>query len=783
MKALGLALCAGLLGCSGQSEAEGVRLEDAVVVRALPVDRAAAALLTDVVTDLTNVIFRKTGHLSPICERAPADAKAAIYVGEAAIAESHADVSSLRFGDWRVKVEPGKVFLLGRTPLAVNAAMVEFAARFCDYHFITVDGNDPCTVEPDLSVPVCDITVRPAIYVRDLYHGAYYGGRTAPEVHKSWRDYSRRRRQMTAHDVEPAYWVSRQVRSCHSTFEYLPPGKWFKDHPEYYSMREDGKRYAIEQSRSQLCYSNREALDRVYEVLLGFVKADRARNPTNYPCVYDFSQQDNADFLCRCPACKQVIAKYNRVPGGHKEGGDAGLQLEFVNELARRIRAVYPDVQLRVFAYVSTGCPPKEGTIKPEPNVVIWWCDVYSYSDHTLPLETPGHFNQRQAAELDGWLKITKNVQLWDYMLYERACPEVAVDALAADAKFFRDRALPFIFMENEYGYQPFYELNHYLMGELYISPDADVERLVDNYCRIYGGAANEMRDAIDFLRKIERTSPAMSAGDWHARNLPWLTEANLDKLIRHLGAAWKKSAGSAARSRLANILACAYKAEISILRKDPAKADRLAAAIDGYRRCGKFFARTGFMGESERKRAEQKVDDDIEVLTLSFKDLPRTLATVPKEELVCLDYHADAFYKSVPDDASERGRAFVTKEDERLSGFPIACGVYDSATKDSFGFKLTDKDLRPGEGYQWVRLGRVHIGGRTFFWFPGSWQSTIKLGAYHILADGLATDPNWYEMWISVRVEGSAFAGGSAGKNHVLIDRMALRRIGKEGE
>ena len=233
MKTLGLALCAGLLGCSGQSEVEGVHLADAVIVRTVPDDKGAASVMADVVSDLTNVIFRKTGRLAPVCERVPEDARAVIYMGEAAVAASGADVSCLRFGDWRVKVEPGKVFLLGRTPLAVNAAMVEFAARFCDYHFITVDGSDTSTVKPDLSVPVCDITVRPSIYVRDLYHGAYYDGRTAPEVHDAWRTYSRRRRQMTAHDVEPAYWVSRQVRSCHSTFDYLPPGKWFKDHPEY----------------------------------------------------------------------------------------------------------------------------------------------------------------------------------------------------------------------------------------------------------------------------------------------------------------------------------------------------------------------------------------------------------------------------------------------------------------------------------------------------------------------------------------------------------------------
>ena len=88
LRILGVAFCVSLLGCTGQAGSEAVRLADSVVVRILPADREEAALLTDAVTDLTNVIFRKTGHLAPICEKPPADAKAAIYVGEAAIAES-----------------------------------------------------------------------------------------------------------------------------------------------------------------------------------------------------------------------------------------------------------------------------------------------------------------------------------------------------------------------------------------------------------------------------------------------------------------------------------------------------------------------------------------------------------------------------------------------------------------------------------------------------------------------------------------------------------------------
>ena len=195
-------------------------------------------------------------------------------------------------------------------------------------------------------------------------------------------------------------------------------------------MTPDGKRRGVRNSQSQLCYTNPDTYQHVLAALLKFIAADRVKYPENPPLVYDFTQQDNSDFLCLCPSCKKVIAKYNRVEGGHKEGGDAGLQLEFVNRLARDVRTQYSDVQIRTFAYVSTERAPNPGSIQIEPNVRIWWCDVYSKSDHTIPLCTPGHYNEHQKKELEEWFSFTPNIEIWDYMLYHNRGLEVTADAV-----------------------------------------------------------------------------------------------------------------------------------------------------------------------------------------------------------------------------------------------------------------------------------------------------------------------------------------------------------------
>ena len=754
---------------AGRTQGPGcaIRLADAVIVRTKPSDAKAAAGLEADVRELTNVIFRTTGALPPVLEAAPPDAKAVICIGAAAERASGADLSGLRRGDWRVKADPGRVHLLGRTPAAVTGAMVEFCERFCDYRFLTLEGDDPCTYDPELTVPVTDVTVRPALYCREVYH-AMYDGRLYPTTKRNWVRLSRLRRTEVPSTVEGVHRVSSQVRRCHSQYYYIHPDTYFKDHPEYYSMKEDGRRSATFDHHSQLCYTSDAALDICYESLVKFVEKDRAEHPTDYPCIYDFTQHDNDDSMCLCPECRKVIAKYNRVPGGHKEGGDAGLQLEFVNKLARRIRAKYPDVQIRVFAYVQTECPPKEGTIRPEPNVVIWWCDVYSYSDHTLPLETAGHFNRKQAEEIDGWLRLTKNVQVWDYMI-DSPAPEVNADALAADAGFFAVRSLPDIFVESEYRGQPFYLLNYYLMSELYIDPTKDVDALVRAYCRVYGNAAAEMEEAIGFLRRIEAAEHATTPGDWHNRLLPWLSRANMEKLAAMLRKAYDKPGLTKTQSaRIAEALAATWKQLVLILKQDPNAAAAFAAAQKEWVRYAKTVARDGFMEPSAREKASAKVDEELELLTLKFKDLPPELKDVPEKDLVCVDYHFGS--PRVRDDRSERGWAVtIRKGDGYYSGkLPVPCGVYDNIAKTGNAYRI---ETLPADGsYAWVKLGPAYIGRNSIFWFPGSWQSSFGLKSQHILEDGLPVDPNHYEVWASARLEDGKF----------FIDRLAFRRVAK---
>ena len=741
--------------------------------------RAAAA-------DLTNVLFRTTGVHSPIrdAKDVATNATHVIWLGDTAAARAAGvGPNDLRLGDWRVKVEQDRVFLYGRTGFASAASVTEFAERHCGYLFLSEDGDDPCTFCPELTVPVADVTVRPAIYQRNIFHKVDYY-QIPKDRPQRLADFCRRRRctidrnrDRMRFEFEGAWRPSQLIHRYHSTFDYLPPETWFKPHPEYYSMGADGLRHGVRNAKSQLCYTHPETRRLVYDALVRFVEADRAKYGADAPCVYSLSQMDNCDYLCLCPNCRKVIGKYNRVPGGHKDGGDAGLQLEFVNDLARRIRERHPDVRLAVYAYNSTENVPREGAIRPEPNVIVEWCDLYSRSDHTLPLTTPDHYNADQLTRLRAWTALTHNVRIWDYQLGESRWPECLVDAIAADMRTFAAEGVQAVFVE-DYGVdQPFFGLNAYVQLELMIDPARDVEQLVRNWCRLYGRGADEMVGAIGFLRRITAEKAAPSAMAWHNRQLPWLNAADFRTLAGMVKCAYDQEHQGVARARMAGVLASVHQALMPLLRQTGDVAGFVESA-EAFRAFAAEYAIGSTSRAWERKRLKARAEETLELATLSFDDLPEELRRVPAEDLRCLDYHAVS-YRSEPDDRSSRGRTFASKKAHaaKLSGFPLRCGVYDRDTKAAFNFTLSAGDVRPDGKYHWARVGRIRVGRNSWFWFPENWDAQIFLRDCHTDADGVAVDPNVFDLWASIRLEGPAYVPGSTAENRVSVDRLALAR------
>lgn len=668
---------------------------------------SAKAMALRLSGELARAIERTTGRP---CKAEREDAKdgsirpGTVYVGPTAAAKKEGfDVSELPALGYRVVVTNGAAFILAKSVSACAHAVSDFASRFLDYRFVTFDGDDPFVSSPGLEIAECDFKVVPSIYYRRVY--GVDKCRKYPHLKRDWAmRHLLFKTDLIEDEVDPAHRISKRTHSCHSQFDYVPPEKYLKDHPEYYSLGKDGARHGVRNRRSHLCLTNPDVERIVWSNLVSFIEQDRKENPSGSPGIYDFSQMDAAPDFCRCASCSAVAAKYD-AKGGRTDGGDAGLQLEFVNRIARRLKAEYPGVMIRIFAYVSTEIAPKGG-IRPEDNVIIWLCDLYTNSDHEVPLTHPA--NAHRLDILRGWTKLTDNIEIWDYMLYgdfpkggHGDFPEVNVDAIAADARLFRDFGIKRLFMEAEFRDQPFHELNIYAMGVLYANPDADVEKIVSDYCRVYGAAAEKMRSAISFLRALQLSTPADATEKyrWHRRDLAWLTVDNLERLRDLFAEALALADTPGAKKRIEHALRSANN-KFELVKKSVVGDTEYLFTADSFGRANLC----------------RFVDDALAVGGKAIEVLHR--------------------------DPVDAKKPVIPK-------LPLEMGVYDWDTKRNVKFKFSPDQ---SDDFRWLRLGEADVPAAATLWLSNDWGVTIDLRSCHANGDGLPEGYNRFEIFVSAK-------------------------------
>ena len=748
-----------------------------------PVFKAAEAVIVEpdkltnweqyAVADLRKCIGQVVGKEFKVVKESevPADAKAAIYVGMTNAAKAAGiDWTKLMSQEYRIKAIPGKMFIVGGSSVGTTYGVYDFLQRQCVFYFLTPDECNLVPNTPDLSVTAQDITWKPQMWVRTIEH-AMNNGYKYPVAKKYWDDYGRHSRwQFFEPDVEPQYWLSGQVFDCHTFYKYVQPEKYFKDHPEYFSAHPNGKR--AYQPAGQLCLSNPDVLKITLASLEAFIEKDRKARPTKYPTMYELSQEDNTSFICCCPECKKIADQY---------GGDSGLVIWFVNQVAREIARKYPDVHLRTFAYVSSEKPPTG--IKPEKNVVVRYCDLYSKCSHQYPLTNAFNHAHGQDTLLKDWCAMTPNVELWDYMLYGGTFPEISVDALAADAKFFHEIGMNRIFMESEClpnSPQPFYDLHLFIMTQMYYDPSQNLEKLIDVFCQgYYGKAAKEMREYIDLLRKIIATNPPESVPAWHARAFKWLNPDNLEKFTQMLKTALAKDSDAKVRARISNELANVSYARMKIYRTLPGSGNQFKSACDDYRAAMKEAPYLRLDSEKNLKARAASAENAIALMSLTFDDLPAELAKVPSSDMICVGNRQLSFdpnAKCVKDPDSTMPYAGVWKFD-RPQGGPVNAGVYDTVSKMNFPATIHAEKAQD-EKYHWYKLEKPIRIGRGAIFYMKDWNLGFFFNDFYTECDGMAVDPNWYDLWVSIKVAGPGYVKDSTRKNGLYLDRAALVRV-----
>lgn len=270
------------------------------------------------------------------------------------------------------------------------------------------------------------------------------------------------------------------------TFDVMvPPSVYMDSHPEYYSLR-DGVR---EKGYTQLCLSNPDVLRITIENMRKYMR----ENPDYL--IYSLTQNDNFHY-CECPECQAIADQY---------GGQSGIMIWFVNQVADAIRDEFPDKYIGTFAYQYTRGVP-EG-IAPRENVVVRLCSIECCLLHDY--DECGQ-NREFLDDLRGWAAIAPHLYIWDYTTaftqYSLPVPNFKT-AKTHIQDFVASKAIG---MMEEGDYQTkcgeFNELKAYLFAKLMWNSEADPDAIIKDFTDGYYGPAGEyIREYIEFSDRILR--------------------------------------------------------------------------------------------------------------------------------------------------------------------------------------------------------------------------------------------------------------------------------------
>ncbi|HTS60389.1 MAG TPA: DUF4838 domain-containing protein, partial [Candidatus Acidoferrales bacterium] len=307
----------------------------------------------------------------------------------------------------------------------------------------------------------------------------------------------------------------------HSFNTLVPPEKYFRDHPEYFSLI-DGKRRA---ERSQLCLTNPDVLR------VGVESVERWITEHPEATILSVSQNDWSGW-CECDNCRRVE---------QEEGGShSGPLLRYVNALAAEIEKKHPDKLIDTLAYQYTEDPPAKA--RPRPNVRIRLCPIGVCEAHPYG-QCP--YSAYFMKNLNAWSKITDRLYIWHYNtnFAHYLLPFPDFDELAADIPMYKEHGVVGLFMEGAVtagGGAENAELRSYVMAKLLWDPRTDFKRAVDEFHQaFYGRAAPAMLEYFELMQRQVRRPPGGQGSHlwiYDSPGAPYLNTDFIDKAAELLG-------------------------------------------------------------------------------------------------------------------------------------------------------------------------------------------------------------------------------------------------------
>ena len=455
----------------------------------ISLDDKASAPEKNAATELATYLKKITGAEFPIVPFSEVGNRAVIAVGPGAAKQIAPTLDLSKTGNKGLGEDGIVLKTVGKNLILTGAegskrgtlyAVNEFLEREAGVRWWTPN-EETVPSKPDLAVPVLDTRYKPPVFNREALTYAIRPliWEQTSEVPK----FAVRLRQNGHFFKIPADWGGHNTTLgwCHTFFASLiPPEKYFKDHPEWFSEI-GGKRHW---EKAQLCMTNEEMLQEMANNVRVQIKA----NPNAGVVAID---QNDWHGNCGCAECREIDVA---------EGSASGSLLHGVNRVAEILGPEFPDVMFTTLAYLYSRTPPAH--LRPRENVMIRLAVIERTA--AQPISNPA--NAPLLRDLDAWAKVADKLAIWDYSanLVIPFTPEPRFSVFGPDIRLYRDRGAISVYFEHTHSFcrvSDFEELNTWLIMRLMWNPDLDDSKLTDEFLAgYYGAAAPHLREYLNLL-------------------------------------------------------------------------------------------------------------------------------------------------------------------------------------------------------------------------------------------------------------------------------------------
>jgi len=453
-------VAAGVLFFSGCSRVQVVQISREGAAKAvIVVDRDASAPVRHAADELAMFLGQVTGGQFTIASDVPPSGSR-IFVGEGAAKAVYPEftVDGLGADGLRMQTRGRDLILAGGETRGTLYAVYTFLEEYVGCRWWSSKAS---TIPQRATIEVedIDVTYEPVVEYREPF---WFDAFDADWAVRNKYNGSRSR----IDDVRGG--KHKYEGFVHTFYSLIPPGKYFAEHPEWFSLV-DGER---KHEHTQLCLTN----EGMRAELVKNLKEQLRRNPA--ATIASVSQNDWHGY-CKCDNCSRVDAE---------EGSPAGSLLRFVNAVAKETKDEFPNVAISTLAYQYTRKPPK--LVRPLDNVIVRLCSI----ECTFAKPLFDEVNKTFRDDIIGWSKVCRRLYIWDYTTNFRHHfrPHPNLNVLGPNVKFFVEHGARGIFEQGAYTTNgaEMAELRAWVLAKLLWDPTLDADELIDEFLQGYYGPA-----------------------------------------------------------------------------------------------------------------------------------------------------------------------------------------------------------------------------------------------------------------------------------------------------